>query len=543
MQVERIDDIPLICNELNSIQIASLINKHFPVHGNWQGTSIGTLCSVFLAYVLSESDHRLSHVEDWYSSLENVLRYSLSSPELSRLDCTDDRLGQMLDYLSDDGRYECFEKDLNKDIISVYSLLSDSIESKTIHVDATIGQSFKEPSSLFSMGYAKHRRKDLAQLKVMLSTIGSFGMPLCVEVVNGAVSDDILYLPMIERVEKTLESTGLLFVGDSKLGSMGNRCTISQKGHYYLTPLSRVQLPFSELQALVSSTDEFIYIGDNKAIKAFEERVKRQHEQHIWEERLIVAYSPTYAQAQIDQFDKQINQIEQSLKALTVVKQGKTPFKTEQELQQKMNDMLHKSKTSAFFDVAIQTTTQQTLVRKYGNKPQEIRLKHSFELTIKRNLQTIEDHKHILGWRVYATNAPLEALKTQNVIETYKDEYKVEYRFNQLHNKTAPLMPIYLQKDDRIKALVRLLMIAIKIQSIIQFKAREALKKTQSQVNELFPSNPGRKTNLPTAEMILKAFLNISLVIIVLNDKSLHIEISKLSDSQIYLLKILQRKL
>ena len=100
-------------------------------------------------------------------------------------------------------------------------------------------------------------------------------------------------------------------------------------------------------------------------------------------------------------------------------------------------------------------------------------------------------------------------------------------------------MPIYLQKDERIKALIRILMIALKVLAIIQYKAREALKNTQAQVNELFPGKPGRKTNLPTAEMILRAFSNISIVFIVLNDKNTHIQVSKLSKSQKYLLNLL----
>ena len=82
-------------------------------------------------------------------------------------------------------------------------------------------------------------------------------------------------------------------------------------------------------------------------------------------------------------------------------------------------------------------------------------------------------------------------------------------------------------------------MIAIKVQSIIQFKAREALRKTQTQVNELFPGNPSRKTDQPTAELILRAFLNISLVFIVLNDGNVHIEVSKLSNAQRQLWQLL----
>lgn len=550
MRVERIDDIPLICKELETLEVSRLINAHFPVHGNWQGTSLGTLCCVFLTYVLSESDHRLSHVEEWVNSLEQVLGCCLGDSCLVSKDCTDDRLGKLLDYLSDDVYYRSFEKELNQGIISVYSLVNEDISSKTVHLDATIAQSFTDPerSALFSMGYAKHRRKDLPQLKVMLSTVGSFGLPLCVEVVNGAVSDDVLYLPMVERVEQTLETKGLLFVGDCKLGSMGNRSIISQKEHYYLTPLSRLHLPFSDLAALVASLDvpdcpkTLIQLGENDEIKAFEHLIGRQYEDYKWTERLIIAYSPTYAHTQIAQLDKQIAQSEQAISALTVVKQGKTPLKNEEELRQKIKDILHKSKTTAFFDVAIQTTSTETIIRKYANRPQEKRLTYTFEVVITLNLDAIKAHKNILGWRVYATNAPKEALDTKKVIESYKDEYKVEYRFNQLHNKTAALMPIYLQKEDRIKALIRLLMIAIKVLGIIQYKAREALKNTQSQVNQLFPGNPGRKTNQPTAEMILRAFNNISLVTIDVTDNKKHYEVSKLSHSQIYLLELVGMK-
>ena len=542
MQVERIDDVPLICSELKILELSRLITEHFPVHGNWQGSSIGDLSCVFLTYILSESDHRLSHVEDWFMSLQHVLRYSLGSPNLVRLDCTDDRLESLLDYMSDDSCYRVFEKALNQQIISVYQLED---ELSVIHLDATIAQSYRDPNGSFAMGYAKQRHASLPQIKVMLGTLSPLGMPLCVEVVNGSSSDDVLYLPMVDRVATTLEKKGLLFVGDSKLGSMGNRCVIAQKGHYYLTPLNRVQLPFDTLQKMVSpealaaASEKLIYLGENKAIKAFEQSKNREYEGYEWQERLIIAFSPTYAKTQIAQLDKQINQTKQAIQALTEIKQGKTPIQNEQELQQKIKELLHKSKTTAFFDIKIQTTTHETIVRKYGNRPEQMRLKYTFEVTIDINLATIKAHKETLGWRVYATNAPFAALNTAKVIETYKEEYKVEYCFDQLHNKIAALMPIFLHKENRITALIRLLMIAIKVHSIIQFKAREALRKTQTQVNELFPGNPGRKTDLPTTELILRAFMNISLVFIVLSEGNIHIEVTKLSNSQKQLLLLL----
>jgi transposase len=491
---------------------------------------------------VSESDHRLSHVEDWYVSLERIIGYCTGQSDLSRLDFTDDRLGLLLDSLSDDACYTAFEESLNRHIVSVYCLNGPDIGSKTVHVDATIGQSYKDPSSLFSIGYAKHRRKDLPQFKAMLGTLGAFGMPLCVDIVNGSVSDDILYLPMVERVSRTLDCTGLLFVGDSKLGSMGNRSAIALKEHYYLTPLSKVQVPFETLKDMVATAESFIYVGENGDIKAFEQSISRSHEGHTWWERLITAYSPTYGASQIAQFDKTIAQTHEQIATLTTLKQGKTVIKSEAELRQKIEDICHKTKTKAFFDVHIETTTTETLIRKYGKKPAEMRLRHDFKVTIKRNADAIDAHKAVLGWRVYATNAPLDILNTHKVIEAYKEEYKVEYRFNQLHNKTAALMPIYLQKDERIKALVRILMIAIKALSLIQYEARESLKKTQTQVKELFPGNPGRKTEQPTAEMILRAFTNISLVIIEAKNKEIYVEISEISKAKKRLLEIIGLK-
>ena len=46
---------------------------------------------------MSESDHRLSRVEDWSASHLGVLRAVLDCPSLRSLDFADDRLGRLLD--------------------------------------------------------------------------------------------------------------------------------------------------------------------------------------------------------------------------------------------------------------------------------------------------------------------------------------------------------------------------------------------------------------------------------------------------------------
>jgi len=40
LTIERIDDVPLLLAQLERMQVARLLDQHFPTHGNWQGLSL-----------------------------------------------------------------------------------------------------------------------------------------------------------------------------------------------------------------------------------------------------------------------------------------------------------------------------------------------------------------------------------------------------------------------------------------------------------------------------------------------------------------------
>ena len=65
---ERVDDIPLLIAQLKEMRVPELINECFSPHGNWQGLSLGHLVVVWLTFILSESNHRLSHLRAWARS-------------------------------------------------------------------------------------------------------------------------------------------------------------------------------------------------------------------------------------------------------------------------------------------------------------------------------------------------------------------------------------------------------------------------------------------------------------------------------------------
>ena len=38
---ERVDDIPLLLEQMQRMGLPALLDDHFPTHGNWQGLSLG----------------------------------------------------------------------------------------------------------------------------------------------------------------------------------------------------------------------------------------------------------------------------------------------------------------------------------------------------------------------------------------------------------------------------------------------------------------------------------------------------------------------
>ncbi len=65
LTIERVDDVPVLLAQLERMQVANLLDRRFPTHGNWQGLTLGQVSVVWLSHILSEGDHWLNHVEPW----------------------------------------------------------------------------------------------------------------------------------------------------------------------------------------------------------------------------------------------------------------------------------------------------------------------------------------------------------------------------------------------------------------------------------------------------------------------------------------------
>lgn len=534
---ENIGSLPLFFGVLDHISLSSHINTHYPSHGNWSGGDKGVIVSVWLCYILTLTDHRISEVERWFvlhSHSLNTLVMAYGYSELSPKDFTDDRLGDLLSAFGVDEIWYVFMTSFSRNLLKLYDLKINHVE-----LDATIAQQYREviQDGLFQLGHSKQHRADLPQLKMMLSNAATANIPLLINTVGGNRADDGLYGPLITQTRSIINTTGILWQGDSKLGSLENRYEIARHDDFYLTPASLVQLKTETLREYVSAhqkkegawTD--IYL--DKEIKGtvqkvligtgFEVSVEVSYKNLKWTERRLIVRSVAYSAAQIATFNKQLNQANTQLNELLKRKTGKPVPKSAEELFEKAKKIIDKSHVTSFFTLKVDTITTTKTINGYKGSPKRTVELKEFTLKFEQNQELIEQHIAYLGYRVYLTNQKQEQLSLQKAVEAYRGEYKIERRIRNLKQEVCALLPIYLQKEDRIVGLVNLLTLLLQIVSVIEYRMAQSLKEEQEKEKQkiagLYAGQPTLKTATPTISKVINAMSPIMLICVIKDDK------------------------
>jgi len=223
VQVERLDDIPVIFGHLQKMHIQATIDRVIETHGNWEGLSPGWLITIWLIHILSEHSHCMDRVREWVAKRLHVLQ-ELTGQTLTEMDFTDDRLAICLRKLSQTSIWQKIKAQLGRHILRVYQLE----EEPTVRLDATTGTVNHDPEkhTLFQVGKAKNGQYE-TQYKLMLASLDPMGLPLAMDVVSGERADDPLYLPCYRRVKQVLSESGVLVVGDSKMSALHTRASIA----------------------------------------------------------------------------------------------------------------------------------------------------------------------------------------------------------------------------------------------------------------------------------------------------------------------------
>ena len=527
---ERVDDVVLLLGQMVKMGLPEILDRHIPRHWTQRGLSWGWTAVIWLAYIVTEGDHRKVSVETYLKGMHHTLSH-LTAQVIEPLDFSDDRLSHLLQHLSKPTYWHQIERDLNARSIEVYPLPQD-----VIRCDATTVSGDHEVTTegLFQFGHSKDD-PTRPQIKVMIGSLDPMGMPLSTDVVSGERADDGLYLPIIERIRTGLQTTGLLFVGDCKMSALDTRAYLARHHDWYLSPLPLTGATAEAMEAWITTGVRQGEAGELEQIwrtndrghevlaaegYEFERTCGAPDGDLEWRERVLVVRSPMHAAHQAAGLEKRLCHAETQLTALTPSRgRGKRQITDEATLVEAIARVLTAHRVDGLLSVAWEKQVEQTthyVGRGRGSLNREKRViqQTRYQIThIARQADTIAACRQRFGWKAFVTNAGPKRLSLQEAVLDYRNEYRVERICHRLKSRVH-IAPLFVKLNDQIEGLTDLLTLGVRVLTVMEFVLRRSLQNDHAKLPGLHPENKTKMTDTPTAERLLKAFANVSLTII-----------------------------
>jgi transposase len=183
-------------------------------------------------------------------------------------------------------------------------------------------------------------------------------------------------------------------------------------------------------------------------------------------------------------------------------------------LQAEVDAILEHHRVKEFLQVTYQRQETRYQRRKYKDRPARTEVKVRYELKFNRQEATLQQAQQRLGWRLYVTNADPAQLSLQEAVLAYRDSPHVDRDFSRLKGRPLGLRPLYLKREDHTRGLVRLLSLALRLLTLVEFVVRRNSQAQHDTLAGLYPGNPTRTTARPTTERLLHAFQNVTLTIV-----------------------------
>jgi transposase len=523
---ERVDDIPLLIGLAHRLKLAEVLDRHLGSHHRHQGLSNGTLATVWIAFILSEGDHRKSTVRDWVARHTRTLSTLLQQP-LSDTDFTDDRLGIVLRRLSPATTRHALEADLWQATCDVYEL-----PLERVRLDSTTSYGFHtaEDGGLMQHGHSKDHRPDLPQLKLMAAAAEPSGQLLATEVYPGNAADDPLYLPMIERVRRMLGKTGLVYVGDCKMAALATRADLVAHGDYYLVPLpvsgETKDLRDRGITAVTEGDQVAQLLWDGERLLGGGYEWERSLSAVVgdrtvtWTERVQLIRSRSLAQAQDTALEQRLQQAEVALGLLTPPPgRGKRSFDEAATLEATIAAILERHEVTGLLQVRWRRDEETRTVyvgpgRGGPNRAtrSETKVRHLI-VEVRRDAEAIAHRRRRHGWRIQVTNVPVGRLPLCESVAGYRAGWCPERDFHLLKDRPLGISPLWVRREDQIIGLTALLTPALRLLMLFEVLVRRGQARRGELVTGLYPGQARRTTVHPTGFRVLEAIAGLEMTL------------------------------
>jgi transposase len=233
-----------------------------------------------------------------------------------------------------------------------------------------------------------------------------------------------------------------------------------------------------------------------------------------WTERRLIVRSVRQARAAEAALRARVAKALAQLAALNQHGRGKKRFEEVSPLRQAAVAIVQRYGVEDLVWLRLTQHVTPRPVRAYRGQPARMEEERQATIEVWVDEGALEAAVRRLGWRVYGTNQPGASLSLAQAVLAYRSEYQVERSLGRLKGRPLSLTPMYVQRDDHATGLIRLLSIALRVLTLVEFVGRRQLAAEGTKLSGLYAGNPRRETDRPTAERLLEAFQDITLIII-----------------------------
>lgn len=495
-----------ILDRLDIVKAIDSVMEHQPE----VGVTYGTLAQVVIINRLSFDPQPLYALREW-AELHGIDKFL--DIEAAWLD--DDRLGALMEALAKHAG-EIWQE------VIVRAIAQFSVVLEWLHADTTSvyfegvyedeqGQPIQEAyAPRLVAGYNKDGKPQNVQY--VLSLITSQHVPLQYQLWDGNQSDDGVYLADLKSLcESGLNLSNTVLIFDRKGCNHATMLELCKSGQFFLgahpwtdRAKEKWEQTWQELQTGKRNWDDVDYVARNDQRKPAETRpryqvcevasdIKDETTGERYPLRWVFSWNSNKAELDARQRRKKLEVSQQALQKVAQLL-GKYTYTSRTNIINRLETLLKKSAAKAYFTYELTGSDE----------------KQDWQLTWNCNLDAIEQDSHFDGIVLLSTNVTTKRLTAGEVMKKYKEQVSVEQTFDFIKSPIQ-IRPLWLHSPRRLAGLTFLIVLAVLIASLIEYYVRQNIAKNKKRLKGLMPDN--RDNPYPTAEKLLRAFQDYSLVV------------------------------
>ncbi|WP_127586918.1 IS1634 family transposase [Paenibacillus koleovorans] len=503
-----------LCRE---IELEETLNELLAWDSKRCNLSPGARIKALILNVLSGKDP-LVHVERFYRDQDVELLFGAG---VTADDLNDDALARALDKLHEATPWKVYST------LAIRAMRKLGLPIGVLHNDTTsmsLHGAYEEEADLKIVhGHSKDHRPDLKQIMLGLA-VSPERIPVLANVENGNTSDKTWNHTFIRKLRQTLSQEDwqqLLYVADSALITKRNLKYMKRLHLRFVSRLPDVFAVCEEVKqtawASSGAWQEIGVLSQGPAAAQYRlQSMDRVMDGRSF--RLIVVYSSNLDERKQRALESTIQKEEERL-TRQIRKLEETEFHCESDARQALQGFQGEHRSEWFrWELTVEAVTRPAKRTGRGRpkkeEPSPMETVYVPKLgSFTREEAAVEAEKRLLSTFVLISNGEADRYSDTDLLRAYKGQDAAETRFRLLKDPQL-VGGVYLKTPDRIEALGIVLVMALLLYGILEYRIRQQLDQQEKPFRV-----PGRSRDYkPTGQVLLLMLQQIKVLLIQYED-------------------------